>query len=569
MSDREEGEIVDDDFEDISDNSIIVPCVTNSDANKIEEQIVLPKPTKRRSKCYRKRRCRHEKKNPMSQSDSDDHLNHKLHKHFKAAVHIQSDTCHKNSLHSRLRAMTKLNKSSTDELIERSDKLESDQKPSSDEGDDELIQLRLEALRTAVLNKYQNRKKRKREILPRDDIHKSSVNTDTSQMNKDNTYSENDEQTNKKPCLENNLDEAIEVIDITPPDEDEDVLRALLLASMSKKITKVMDSKKSTTTIENQNYVKQAGNKTRNFIWPTSVENQIIVPLKKQVGQRNTLKIHPIQFKSVKPIIINVDDDSDSEDDFLHNNIKKDKSNNEIDKTVERFLKEQRAIIESQFELPLPTILNSSHETKPMVSMKQTENSTILEKSSVKLLPKVKQLEYHKLLEKLKKAENKPRTQFAYSKLKNKGILSKEITSKDLPVPKNSTLTNLENLPDIKTDAKALHLALKEMQKRKNGRLQIEEKYVILTPIIKKINEATTERKKYDQEIKKLLEELKEAKKNLHNTHINFSIYVKELIAKKERIEKKNGSKAVVVNKHPPTFTSTPKKKISSRILWN
>lgn len=67
----------------------------------------------------------------------------------------------------------------------------------------------------------------------------------------------------------------------------------------------------------------------------------------------------------------------------------------------------------------------------------------------------------------------------------------------------------------------------------------MQTKYTTLTPIVRKINEASTERKKYDKEVQHLLRELSEAKKRLHDTHINIANYVKELVVKKEEIDRK------------------------------
>ncbi|KAG5865899.1 hypothetical protein JTB14_007013 [Gonioctena quinquepunctata] len=582
--DREEGEIVDDDFEDISDNSIIEPLytgksvstkehlqaislssVSDSDVSKKEEKSNRPK-TRRKGKCLKKRRCRHERR-AITHSDSDDckELNRKLRKQLKAAVHVESEECHRNSLRSRLRAMTKLNNSS-DEMIEKSDKEKSDQKLSADEGDIELIQLRLEALRTAVLNKFEHRKKRKAKDLLEGNVIQTPGD-EGSENNKENTDIANEIHASKKPYLDKSVNEAIEILSNPPPDEDEDVLRALLLASMSKKITKTIDTSKSKTVIEKCNLIVQNINKTENIVWPTQTK----VPLKKQLILKNNPKIQSLKLPKVKPIIINVDDDSESEDDSNKNekNSEKTEKTNEIESTVERFLKEQRAKVEAQSEIPPKP--KAPNGVKPTVSAKPSAKTKILEKSSLRLLPKVKQLEYQKLLLKLKNAERRPRVRRASFKVNGEGKSSgspiKKFSGKKLPLPTKTVIPRVEKAPDITSDARVLHIALKEMQSQKNGRLQIEEKYVVLTPIIKKINEATTERKKYDQEVKRLLEELDEAKKKLHTTHINFSNHVKQLIAKKKEIENdkpvSSGAKTMGIVKKLndiTPFTSTPKK---------
>lgn len=66
----------------------------------------------------------------------------------------------------------------------------------------------------------------------------------------------------------------------------------------------------------------------------------------------------------------------------------------------------------------------------------------------------------------------------------------------------------------------------------------MQTKYTTLTPIVRKINEASTERKKYDKEVERLLRELSEAKKKLRDSHINIANYVRELLMKKEEIDK-------------------------------
>lgn len=56
---------------------------------------------------------------------------------------------------------------------------------------------------------------------------------------------------------------------------------------------------------------------------------------------------------------------------------------------------------------------------------------------------------------------------------------------------------------------------------------------------MKKVNAANVERKKYNQRVKQLLEELTEAKKQLIKAHQNFTTSVKELLEKKALIDEK------------------------------
>lgn len=66
----------------------------------------------------------------------------------------------------------------------------------------------------------------------------------------------------------------------------------------------------------------------------------------------------------------------------------------------------------------------------------------------------------------------------------------------------------------------------------------MQPKYTSLTPLVKKINEASIERKKYDKDIGRLLGELADAKTKLRDAHINITSYVRELVQRKEEIDK-------------------------------
>ncbi|CAG9820086.1 unnamed protein product [Phaedon cochleariae] len=658
--DPEEGEIIDDDFEDISDNSIIEPfhtgkfiapkeqipaislsSVSDSDVPEKEDNKCKTrhhrKPPKRKNKSFRRKRCSHNhRRHLFSDSDSDEFLDRKLQKQLKAAIRVDTEECHKNSLRTRLRAMTKNNENdliygsigsempgNKPEIINEAEHL----KESSNEPDEDLIQLRLEALRTAVLNKFEHRKKRKiKEILENGDDLTVIDKVDTSEINKENTQLINDsEPPNKKMCNEKSEEKPCEneeeIIHIMPPpDEDEDVLRALLLASMSKKITKEVVPTKTvlnTQALKESVIPKQTAHQM-NKVLPTTVTKKEIVPFKNHSINRQNFKSHMKTIARIHPIIINVDE-SDTDDESANNTIKNVVKQpeilpkpSEIESSVEKFLKEQRAKVEAESGLgclavpertePLGIIKpndSSKPIEKPIESSKPTDSckltgikgtpnkpistSVILEKSSVKLLPKNKQIEYQKLLQKLKNAERRPRVRRLSSRVtgepKPVGNTHKKIVRNKMSVSVKDSVHKVEQYPDIKNDARTLHFALKEMQRQKNGRLQIEEKYVVLTPIIKKINEATTERKKYDQEVKRLLQELAEAKSKLRETHISFSTHVQELIKQKQEIEsssvkpnddriegtkpKESKSKeGILQNKKQKdvAFTSTPKK---------
>lgn len=69
--------------------------------------------------------------------------------------------------------------------------------------------------------------------------------------------------------------------------------------------------------------------------------------------------------------------------------------------------------------------------------------------------------------------------------------------------------------------------------------MQIQETYKILTPLVKKVNAANVERRKYNQRVKQLLEELTEAKRMLTKAHDSFTTSVRELLETKREIDEK------------------------------
>lgn len=70
------------------------------------------------------------------------------------------------------------------------------------------------------------------------------------------------------------------------------------------------------------------------------------------------------------------------------------------------------------------------------------------------------------------------------------------------------------------------------------NRLQVKGKYQELAPILKKVNQVSVERKRYENEIKRLLQELEKTKQKFSASHQNFKNLVEELIRKKESIDK-------------------------------
>lgn len=85
------------------------------------------------------------------------------------------------------------------------------------------------------------------------------------------------------------------------------------------------------------------------------------------------------------------------------------------------------------------------------------------------------------------------------------------------------------------------------------NRLQVKGKYQELAPILKKVNQVSVERKRYENEIKRLLQELEKTKQKFSASHQNFKNLVEELIRKKETIDQRlvqNSEKLIIVLKH-------------------
>ncbi|KAJ8944862.1 hypothetical protein NQ314_009352 [Rhamnusium bicolor] len=501
--DREEGEIVDDDFEDISDNSIIDPIGKSVSSKDHLPAISLSSVTEAEEpRCEKKfdvkSRRREEPTNPTKGEEivTENQLA------LKAAIRVDNKEVHKNSLRSRLRAMTKLDHDS-DNFVEKNGTDTIEQKASSDDGDSELTQLRLEALRTAVLNKCMHRKKRKvKEMQDNDILSDISVKTDTSETNKENTRVTNEnvnarvEENYKKICLEKPVENGENAVEITnnstPPEDDEDVLRALLLASMSKRITKEVDTKR-TILLSNSNNLGY--DKLKNTLNTKTLKNEIKnvtkFNLKNCVIKNKVLTTNqPVQLPKVKPLIININTESDTDDDSLNKTIKNaftqavgaKKITLEIENNVEKFLKEQRAKVEAQLS-SIPNKLLKGQSAKfdkqlsPISNNPGSINKPVtLEKSSVKLLPKVKQIEYQKLLQKLKNAEKKPRIRRSSHKFnsegKSVGFTSKKFIRTKVPVNKQvNNAPKLDEVPDLRNDVKTLQKTLKGLQIQKNGSL--------------------------------------------------------------------------------------------------
>ncbi|XP_017783210.1 PREDICTED: myb-like protein X isoform X2 [Nicrophorus vespilloides] len=344
VDEREDGEIVDDedvDFEEISDYSMpscggksdysrnIIRAISLSsisgdsdDRDSEDQKNKFYFPTKKRRRHGRVHIHKRRRRISISSSSEDEKLDSRTLKQLKEAVRINvSDEFHHNSLRTRLKGM--IDPDSQDEECLRTMALitQSNDKPKNEENeihdnekddhDKELSELRLEALKSAFLKKYIERKRRK-EI--------------------------NDKENEEHKKVEENVD----------IEEDVDVMRAMLLASMSKKITELPPS--STPIVQ-----KHLPSK------PTFI---------------------------VKPLIINLNSDSDSDSD----NNNKTQQNPKISENVTALLRKQREEFEAKEEAKEEALLDKS-VVKLLSKAQQKEYQLLQEK-----LLQAKNLQVKKLL---------------------------------------------------------------------------------------------------------------------------------------------------------------------------
>lgn len=652
----EEGEILSDDLEDISDDSIICAPIHNgkslSPTDHLQdlslssvtehEDFVLEEepPRKKRRTCIRKRNMHRHKRTrrktmDSESSDDDNELNSTFKYQLKAAIRVEVDDAQKNTLLERLRPMIKKSNPADDDvpseiksdiLISSDEKLEevriSENSNSSDiqiipepspkkddDNDNELIHLRIAALKTAITNKVAKGKMRKKE------------------ENKENTDINNEEiQPSETAVSDVNSDTPMSpsTVSDTPhvippsPEEDEDVLRALLLASMSNKITNVPAElpKSVLPKVKAQLNNNRTSKLLNNNLKTKSVSNFKVNNVKSVASL--------VGIPQVKPLIIKVDSESDSDMDISSGSPEKPtpdstpkedeivtEVNNKIQTTVEQFLKEQRAKVESEIKstekeekdsksTDLPKISeglkrannqkeittnNNVNKVKKIIFAPQSNNlvqkkdvpvtKKKLDKSALKLLPANKQEEYRKLLLKLQKAETlkKPRVRKVSQKITaviNKsineglnncasGILNKVSVVPAMLLNKVKFVTNksVNNVasavancqkneggnvetkgPDKKAETLLLHNTLKAIQVRKDGRLQIQDKYKLLRPLVKKVNDVSKEQKHWGQEVKKLQEQLLEAENKYREAQKNVGSCIKDLVNRKLKIDR-------------------------------
>ncbi|XP_065158105.1 transcriptional regulator ATRX-like [Atheta coriaria] len=482
---REDGEIVDDDLEDISDYSIpssgksdysegIIRAISLSsisdcgDRDYSERKALLKALTEAESV---PRRCRRAALKARTKTSSSSVGSHKRRRHAiqeatRTRKHRRKSYSRSASLSSSSdssldeRAMDRqtlqqLNKAvridtnnTTDEISHKTlkDRLKRMMQPDVEENlessvkednyarldetfDKELEELRLQALKSAMLKKHMERKKRK-------EAENAKLVQEGQELNSNDKENENN---SNNPLIET---KTIEIIDVDEDpaeitvDDDLDIMRAMLLASMSNKIT---TEQPSPNPVQPLNLGSLCLSSSSSPIPPEFVE-------KKKLTSNFTVP-------PVKPLIIRVNHDSESDTDFDYDEENNKNKLSPVEKTtttkiqssVEEFLRKQR----EQFEAKL-----AQNETK----------ETSLDKSFLKLLPQSQQQEYKLLREKLLQAKK---------------------------ASKNPTTTTTKETKD------------------KKDRSQPKGKYRELAPLVRKINAELAAQRRQEERVTLLQEQLK------------------------------------------------------------
>ncbi|KAK4886427.1 hypothetical protein RN001_002698 [Aquatica leii] len=571
---REEGEIIDDDLEDVSDSSMFPSSPLDSGKSVSPEllsavclssvsstdycrpcgrgyyQDSFPynkwKQRKKRKEYNFKRRNNyvkhHRQVSVEIESESDNELvDPKYAKQLKEALKHETPQELHNSLRTRLKAFINPISPHSDEAsitalhdMALLTTLQSTSAPHQNDNsnidksnknlivenfeDSELYELRMAALKSVVLEKHKQRKRKKgdcSDIVCVEDVDKendqSVINNDTK-----NQDSGTEEVINKEDPVgelqpENSANDSVNVME-----DDVDILRAMLLASMTKTL--------STKFPVSSGIVNTAASKHE--------------MLKSE--QRKTLAKHAI----VNPLIINVNADSDSDMETFG------EENKSLKETVTEFLKKQRAEVEEN--LKKNDSLNKSDDF-------------FMDKSVMRLLPHSQQLEYRQLKQRLLNARKKTRLRRTSQRISENGGFAKKV-----PKVKNVDASGSNNVnPNINGKVKSvqerkniqpnLQKTLNELQIRKNGRLQMKGKYRPLGVLLHKINHASNVRRQHELEIKKLLHEIQKARVKLAMSHQNFTNLVQQLIKEKQVIDQS-------VFKNSVPFTSTPKRVINKQL---
>lgn len=436
-SEREEGEIVDDDeFEVVSDSSITAPVPLGKSVSASErlrsvslssisdsELIEVDRPRKKRRHCKRvvlksstphtkphhrrKRKRTHGGKKKVvavvsiSESDEEEVFDIKTLQQLKEAVRINKpDEVHQKSLRTRLKPLIEpcSEKSYTEEEEEDGGSgLNNNEKQEQNcdvTNDKELEELRLEALKSAMLKKHLERKKRR--ALENNKEKGETEKLESGDINKENTVN------NAIPANENAPSKTEEAKkNEVAFEEDVDIIRAVLLASMTRKITEASKVLQTPPVVN-----KPPSNNNNNNQKPLirKVQNGYYISTNKiRKTTNNTFKS---TIPTVEPLIINLNNDSGSDMDIDD----EDDENDDVAKSVTDFLNQQRAEVEAKTAHappPLPPPLPAAPPLLPPPPAAAappppaTAAPSVLNKSVLAMLPFSQQIEYLRLKQQL------------------------------------------------------------------------------------------------------------------------------------------------------------------------
>lgn len=489
---REEGEIVDDELEDVSDSTIHSPThagksVATSDhlravslSSISEDEVELTRRVKQKRFLTREeRRCRYlplqvecchrrpekrKRRRHRSRADSSsdsDVPDRSMVRLLKNAVHISKDAenC-QNSLQTRLKALIagSSGKSQSEDEAEtnelRKAALESKKEPEAPLNvteDKELEELRLEALKSAIIQKHEQRKKKKGENVDKDEVNKEN------QQN--NVMKEKTEQkTVSEPVTTENLVNSVN----QSVEEDLDIMRAMLLASISTKISKIPtpDLPKAPSQVNAKIAVRKPVNVVRTVKNDYYNKNRLVFNPKKTINNR----AQPIKLPNVAPLIIQVNNDSDSDMD-----LGTPPEEDPMAKKVEELLKQQRAEIEAKTEQK--TVKQKPVEQKPVINNVKPPPKPSLDKSIVKLLPLSQQIEYQKLTQ-LINSKRRPRARRFSQRNNDKEVgVTKRAFKTKFALSKLNGSHNKVVKPKVEKNAPiALKRTLDDLQVHKDGR---------------------------------------------------------------------------------------------------
>ncbi|KAF5302275.1 hypothetical protein FQA39_LY10314 [Lamprigera yunnana] len=527
----EEGEIIEDDLEDVSDSSMFPSSPVNSGKSVSPEllsAVCLSSVsssdycTPNRSNHYahdkwkhrrRRRECKHKHRRKVSAdviSNSDtEFVDPKYAKQLRDALKHETPQELHNSLRTRLKGFIGSTSSHSEEdslilddkalsSLTTSTPLCANQDKKLDKRsnlvvenfeDSELFELRMAALKSVVLEKHERRKQRKEDLEFQKETNKEndcSILNDQKKPEQDSK--EENLNSNEEPKIVNEIETNNTNGENNILEDDADILRAMLLASMTKTLSKGFsaNTNEKNTKINNKNTLFET---------------------------KSSLAKHAI----VRPLIIKVNGDSDSD-------MEVDESDNVSFKhTVTEFLKKQRAEVEENVK-------------KKEENLNKSEDS-LMDKSVMRLLPRSQQLEYRQLKQRLLNARKK-------GKLRRSSRISENGGVKKVPKVKADVSTGTTSFNNVKVKKNQegkgqpnFQKTLSDLQIRKNGRLQMKGKYRSLGVLLQKINHASNIRKQHELEIKKLLHEIQKARIKLAASHQNFTSLVQQLVKGKQSID--------------------------------